>query len=398
MKIIYNGIKNTIIILYNIMNKILKVDSNIILFESSVGRNYTGNPKYIYEKMIQENLDKKYKCVWVINNTDIQIPGKCLKVKRLRFRYFMYMSRAKVWIVDSRQPNFIKKKKECIYLQTWHGTPLKKLGLDMDFVNMGGYKDIEEYKMKFIDDTRKWDYLISQNRYSSNIFKRAFDFNKKILEIGYPRNDILIKDDDLVKIKFLKQKRGIPLDKKIILYAPTWRDDKYHTNGEYKFTTDLNIERVLSEIGEDYFLIIKPHYLVVDKIEIENKKIANRVLIANIEQDIQELYLISDILITDYSSVMFDYSILKRPIIFYLSDIEEYQANSRGFYFDIIEQAPGKIALTTNEVIDAINNVERDIKVYQDKYESFNKMYNNLECGDASSKVINLINEITGNN
>lgn len=388
MKIIKNIIKQIVIVAYNAMYYIVSIDKKTIIFESSVGRNYTGNPKAIYEEMINEGLDKVYNCVWILENIAQPIPGRCKKVKRLRIMYFYFMVRAKFWVMDSRQPTYLKKKKGNIYIQTWHGTPLKKLGLDMNFINMGGHKNIEEYKSTFKQNSSRWDYLISQNDYSNEIFKSAFAFNKKILNIGYPRNDLLF-NYDVNKLEEIKKSLHIPANYKVILYAPTWRDNRYDEKGNYKFTIPIDLKQFIDNLGEEYILILKPHYLIADKLDISNYK--EKVRLCGIGQDIQELYLISDILITDYSSVMFDYSILRKPIIFFMYDLEEYKNEMREFYFDILEEAPGQIVLNNEELINAIKEIDYNTEKYSGKYKTFNEKYNSKDIGNASEKIIQVI-------
>ena len=237
------------------------------MFESSNGRNYTGNPRYIYEKMVKQGLDKKYKCVWSLQNPEIEIPGKCVKIKRSRAKFLYYSLRSGFWIFDSRHQYYLKKSKNTKYIQTWHGTPLKKLALDMDKVNMSGHQDIEDYRAKFKESTSVWDYLISQNSFSSKIFKRAFAFNGKMLEIGYPRNDILVNENNEIKINEIKEKLNIDKDKKIILYAPTWRDNQFHESGIYKFAPEMDFNAMQNALSDEYVLIVKFHYLVKDKID-----------------------------------------------------------------------------------------------------------------------------------
>ena len=223
---------------YNLSSHFIPVKNNVIMFESSNGRNYTGNPRYIYEEMLRQGLDEKYKCVWSLQNPEIEIPGNCVKIKRSRARFLYYSLRSGFWIFDSRHQYYLKKNRKTKYIQTWHGTPLKKLALDMDKVNMSGHQDIEEYREKFRESTSVWDYLISQNSYSSKIFRRAFAFDGEMLEIGYPRNDILVNENNETKINAIKERLNIDKDKKIILYAPTWRDNEFHQSGIYKFATE----------------------------------------------------------------------------------------------------------------------------------------------------------------
>lgn len=367
------------------------VKKNMVIFESSNGRNYTGSPRYIYEEILNEGLDDEFECVWIFQDKNTEIPGNAKKVKRSRFKYLYYTLRSEFWIFDSRHQYYLKKHDKTKYIQTWHGTPLKKLGLDMDYLNMSGNTDIEEYKKAFKNNTRVWDYLISQNSYSSEIFKRAFAFNKEMLEIGYPRNDILINKNKEEDINKIKEKLDLPKDKKIILYAPTWRDDEYYDKGEYKFATEMDFDKMYEELKDEYTLIVKFHYLVKENINWD--KYNNFVIQCDADWDIQELYLISDIMITDYSSVMFDYALLKRPMIFYAYDLENYKNNLRDFYFDMVSEVPGPIIEDNKDLVDYIKNIDINQynEEYGEKYKKFNEKFNQFDKGTACKEVINLM-------
>lgn len=382
--------KRFVMLLYRIETRIIPVNKKIIVFESNMGRNYTGNPKAIYEELVNQGLDKKYRCFYMLDNIATEIPGNAVKIKRTRIRYFFLMGIAGIWVSDSRMPNYIKKRKGVRYIQTWHGTPLKKLALDMEAVNMAGETDIEKYKGSFFKNTRTWDYLISQNRYSTDIFKRAFAFDKAMLEIGYPRNDILFQGNTEEHIRDLKRRLGLPLDKKIILYAPTWRDNEYYSKGAYKFKTPMDFKLLQQELGEEYVCIVKYHYLVKDNIDWTTYN--GFVYEFNMCEDISSLYLAADILITDYSSVMFDYSLLRRPMFFYAYDLEDYRDNLRGFYFDFLEEAPGPILGTTEELIASIKSYNSSD--YDEKYQAFMQKFNHADDGRASAKVVELIDKI----
>ena len=383
-------IKEITIQLYKIFTYFVPVNKNIIIFQSNNGRNYTGNPRYIYEEMIRRGLDQKYECIWFVFDTSIEIPGKCKKIRNNYFPYFWYLMRAGFWVFDSRQPMYCKKKKKTTYIQTWHGTPLKKLALDMEHVDMSGNKDIKDYHQQFIDTCKYWDYLISQNTFSTNIFKSCFAFNDRpMLQIGYPRNDVLIHDNTEDKIRQYKEKLGLPLDKKIILYAPTWRDNEYFIKGKYKFASKLDFDKVQEALSDEYVFIVKYHYLVSDQIDWSPYK--GFVYTFDETKDIAWLYLVSDMLITDYSSVMFDYSLLGRPMLFFAYDLEDYKDNLRGFYFDFVEEAPGPISKTTEQLIEDIKGY--DASKWASKYKAYHEKYNHVDDGHASEKIVDLILE-----
>lgn len=380
--------KSGAILLYQIMYHILPLREDVIVFNASMGRNYTGNCRYIYEYMVEKGLDRKYRCVWFFRNTDTLIPGDAKVVAYARLRYLYYMAVAKTWVFDCRQPGFLKKKQQVTYIQTWHGTPLKKLALDMEDVFMANGEGIGVYKEKFRENAGTWGYLISQNPFSSTTFRRCFDFQKEMLEIGYPRNDMLVNQNREEDIQLLKKEYGLPVDKKIILYAPTWRDDEYDKNGDYKFSPKLDFSRLQEELEDDYVMVVKYHYLVEDCIDWSSYE----GFIYHFKDDITRLYLVADLLITDYSSVMFDYSVLKRPMFFYCYDLEKYKNDLRGFYFDLQAEAPGPISQTTEELLRDIKEYRQD--EYAERYHNFSQKYNPWDDGRASEKVVQLMESL----
>ncbi|MCR4715862.1 MAG: CDP-glycerol glycerophosphotransferase family protein [Lachnospiraceae bacterium] len=377
---------------YRILAMILPLSKDVVIFESNVGRNYSGNVRSIYEYMIEQGLDDKYRFVWSIEDTKTLIPGKTKIVRRTRLKYLYYMAIAKVWVSDSRMPKWLIKREGVTYIQTWHGTPLKKLALDMDVLSMGGSTDVEKYRANFKANTSTWDYLISQNHFSSETFRRCFDFKKEMLEIGYPRNDVLFKMNNEKDIVSLKKRLKLPLDKKIILYAPTWRDDQFYEKSRYKFVSDMDYQHMMDVLGDEYIMIVKFHYLVQDNIDWSKYK--GFIYEFNQHADIAELYLVADMLITDYSSVMFDYSLLKRPMFFFAYDMENYKNNLRGFYFDFLETAPGPIVETTKDLADSIKNYKKED--WEVKYQEFHDKFNHCDDGLASKKVSDLIEKKLG--
>lgn len=387
-------IKKITIQCYRAMVKLLPVQKKVILFESNLGRNYTGNPRAIYEAFVEAGLDKKYTCIWFLECPDgqrLQIPGNAKIIKRARLLYLYYMAIGGIWIFDCRQPEFLVKREDTTYIQTWHGTPLKKLALDMERIDSVVSSSIEEYHEAFRKNTATWDYLISQNRFSTEIFRRCFAFSKKpILEIGYPRNDILFHGNNKEFILGLKEELGIPPEKKVILYAPTWRDNAFYSQGRYKFVSPLDFDQARKALGEEYVILVKYHYLVADKIDWSPYK--GFVYSFDEKIDISRLYLVADMLITDYSSVMFDYSLLKRPMLFFAYDLEDYKDSLRGFYFDFLEEAPGPIVKDTEALLKEIQHY--DESQWREKYQAFYDKYNHVDAGNSSKKIVTLVEEI----
>lgn len=365
----------------------MKMKDNMVVFESFFGRNYSDSPKYIYE-YLGKHYEGQYRFVWVLNNRQKEkMPYPCKRVKRFSLRYYYYMARAGYHVFNGRQPVYFIKRKGNVFLETWHGTPLKKLVFDMDEVTTAS----PLYKKQFYTQTRSWDYLVAPNRFSEDIFRHAFMYDGKMLETGYPRNDILyLKDKEKEDLeKEIKKELGIPLDKKVILYAPTWRDDEFYDHAQYKFTLKLDMEKMQKEIGDEYVLLLRTHYFIVDVLDLT--PFAGFAYNVSKYNDIARLYLISDVLITDYSSVFFDYANLRRPMLFFTYDLEKYQSVLRGFYMNVEEELPGPMLFDTEEVIDAIRNLPAVEEKYSDKYHAFCEKYCGWEDGTAAKKVVETV-------
>lgn len=362
------------------------VNKKVILFESMLGRSYSCNPKAIYEKMLEEGLDKEYKIYWIKDRgMKFEVPGNVTYLTKNSFRYHYMLCKARIWVFNTRQPEYIVKRPETEYIMTWHGTPLKLLALDMEDVQMAGNKGIESYKANFWRQSRRWDYLIAPNQYSSDIFRRCFDFKKNMLEIGYPRNDTLVNNNNPEYISKLKKKFKLPEDKKIILYAPTWRDNESLGKGKYIFNPHINFDKLYRNLKDEYVFIVKYHYLIAEALDFSRFK----GFIYSIDTDISDLYLVSDMHMTDYSSTMFDYAILRRPLIFYTYDLEEYYRD-RGVYFDFEADAPGPFIFDTDQLIELLQG-HPDFAEYKDKYDAFCEKFNHWDDGKASEKMLELI-------
>ena len=356
-----------------------------ILFESFFGRNYSDSPKYIYE-YIQQTYPGRYECVWALNKRD-KLPYGGKKVKRFSLRYYYYLATSKYFVFNVRQPKSFVKRKGMVFLETWHGTPLKRLVFDQ--VEVSGASPL--YKKQVYDQSRSWDYLIAPNQFSSDIFRSCFMYDKEMLHTGYPRNDILHlpERERSEKIAAIKKELNIPQDKKVILYAPTWRDDEFYDKGQYRFTLQLDLKRMQEKLSDEYVVVLRTHYFIVNVLDLDAYD--GFVFNGSSYNDIAHLYLIADILITDYSSVFFDYANLRRPILFFMYDIEKYRDALRGFYIDVQKELPGPILQTSEEVIRSIENIQQISQDYQDKYNVFYDKYCGWEDGTSTKKVVEAV-------
>jgi CDP-glycerol glycerophosphotransferase len=373
----------------NIFTK-LPIKNDTILYESFLGKNYSDSPKSIFKYLI-ENDNRDWKHVWILNNKEIieneeEFKNKNVKIiKRFGWKYFYYVTISKYFVLNMRQPKWLYKKDDQVILSTWHGTPLKRLVFDMENVTSAN----KNYKKDFYNQSRNWNYLIAANKYSEEIFESAFMYPKEnILTYGYPRNDILTNHTKSYK-NMVKEKLGLPSSKKVILYAPTWRDDEFHSAGNYKFKLQLDLDLLREELGNEYVIALRMHYFISDNMDLTGfESFAYDFSKYN---DINDLYIVSDVLITDYSSVFFDYAILKKPILFYTYDLDKYKNMLRGFYIDVNKDLPGPLLLSNNEVLDSIKNIDKVNENFKEKYEDFYNKYCYLEDGSASKRIINTV-------
>ena len=357
------------------------VRENWILFECFFGKSYGDNPKGIYEYMAQ-NYGADYRLIWSMEHPlKSHIPYAHKTVRRNGLRYAYYVARCKYFVFNTKQPNWMRKRKEQVFLETWHGTPLKRLAFDME----DNFSAAPGYKKQIYGLTRKWDYLVSANSFSSEVFRSCFMYDGRMLEYGYPRNDILHRPNRDELAASIRRKLGIPLDKKTILYAPTWRDDEFYGSGQYKFTLKLELPKLKAALGDEYVILLRTHYYIADKLDVTGME----GFAYNLSKydDIADIYLISDICITDYSSVFFDYANLRRPLLFYTYDIDKYRDMLRGFYFDMESTVPGPLLYTTEEVIAAIRDIDAVQARFADRYDAFYERFCGWEDGHASEHI-----------
>ncbi|MDY3096163.1 CDP-glycerol glycerophosphotransferase family protein, partial [Methanobrevibacter sp.] len=368
---------------YNEVYNKKPTQDNKIIFISFGGKYYSDSPKYLYE-YLYNNYGDKFEYVWVINDPTVEIPGNPKKVKRYSREYYKEVAQSKYWVTNGRHPGRLRKKEDQVIVSTWHGTPLKRLGLDIGDI----YTKNPRIKESYIKNGEEWDYLISPNRYTTNILKSCFAYPRDILQSGYPRNDILYNATDS-QVNQIKENLNIPTDKKIILYAPTWRDDEFYDTGSIKFTLKLELDKLKEAISDEYIVLVRTHYFISNNLDLTPYE--GFAFDVSSYNDIAELYLISDMLITDYSSVFFDFANLKRPILYYTYDLDKYEGMLRGFYIDIHEEVPGPLLFTTEEVIDSIKNIDEINDKYKEKYDKFYETYCNVDDGNASKRIVEAV-------
>jgi CDP-glycerol glycerophosphotransferase len=356
-----------------------------VLFESWRGR-YADSPRSISEELGRRDLPLHR--VWVVDDSRADIPEDVTPVRRHGPAYLYYLFNARHVVSNDLLASYYRKLRPTDYVQTWHGTPLKRIGFDIaDPAFSGG----DRYLGQLARESGYWRYLVSPNAFSTEVFRRAFRYDGEVLETGYPRNDVLVHGDPAA-VERVRRQFAVPDDRRIILYAPTWRDGLVDASGRPAFPTALDLDRLDAAVGSRYVVLVRGHRLNENTVPALLAPIARD---ATGYPDISDLYLAADALVTDYSSVMFDFAVTGRPMLFFTYDLARYRDELRGFYFDFEAEAPGPLLTTTDDLIDALVNLDAVTADHAGAYERFVERFCGLEDGHAAARVVNRVFEAT---
>ena len=365
-----------------------KVDDNLIIFGSANGKAFIGNPKYIYY-YLKQNSD--YKLVWFSKSKslirELKLNGiNC--VHNFSLEAIRLLRKARAVFVSHGWGDIlpVKFSPRTVVVQTWHGADIKIIGKHpyvTKYIN-SKWSTLARLKIRYY---QFFDYVLNPSGEEKplNISEDVFKFPKeRILSFGYPRNDILfLKDPNIVNN--LKKFYEIPDNiKRIILYAPTYRE-KFSTQEPFNDKDLIEINQMCNET--DTIFLMKPH-LSEATIILNNFK---NIMTVRKDADIQELLLLTDILITDYSSVYCDYLLLNRPVLLYTYDYNEY-VGSRGIFYDHLEDiAPGPLLYSSKELINAIKNIDEIKKKYKDKYIKLRNYFNKYLDGKSTERLLRFL-------
>lgn len=368
--VLYTIYYYTMSVFVNVMKIFVRTDPKLILFVSYGGRHYNDSPKVLYEEMQKDQRFSEYKFVWAFRTPEnIELPGQGEKVKIDTLNYYKIALKSRVWITNVMIERALKFcGKDTFYLHTTHTVFPKKMALD----STKG----KDFKTK---NRLQYDYSCAQSEFEGQMQMSMFGLNEnQILLSGYPKNDLLAnaKTTDCERAR---EKLGIPKGKKVILYAPTYREDNPSI-----MVSNVDFNKWESILGEDYFVLYRAHPTVADMTNIT----ASSSFIKNVSRypDNVEIMLASDILISDYSGIFFEYAVLERPMYCYGFDYDQY-TKSRELYFDIRDEIPGG-RLTERDLLIKIK--EGYLKADYKKLEKFRKKYVNI-YGNATQICLNKI-------
>ena len=362
------------LVYFKLFAKFYKIQNTKIVCQNFIGRGYADNTKYIAEELHRQN--RNLEIIWLVNEEFIdyksQFPEFVHTIPIFTFAALKSLATAKIWISNIRGLGIcVPKKNNQIYVQLWHGMfPVKTIEKDAEENLDKGYCDMAK------KDSLKTDVCISGCAFMTKIFKESFWYGGEVLECGTPRNDILFENIDAVKIR---RKLEITEDEKICLYAPTFRT--LENSFDYTLNYMLLKEGLEEKFGGEWKILLRLHPNVIS----EAKDIPSFVRDVSFYPDVQELLSISNCLISDFSSIMFEFMLTKNPVFIYAPDFEEYIKYERRLYFSL-EETPFSIAKTDSELKQ--NIITFDIKSYLISVERFITRFGLFDDGHASERVV----------
>jgi CDP-glycerol glycerophosphotransferase (TagB/SpsB family) len=342
---------------------------------------FSDSPRAIYEALLEQGSDADH--TWLsAPHTQATFPADVRTVEFGSPESIAALESADLVVSNDHIPLDWEKKQGATYLQTWHGTPLKRIHNDVLWAPEGRLAYLEH-------DIAKWDLLVSPNHASTERLRKAFGFTGPIHETGLPRNDLLSSPRAGEVRAAVRADLGIGDDQKVVLYTPTWRDDLvFQKTGPQDFEFPVDLEDFTARLGADHVLLLRLHNMVMDRLEIAEGSVVRDVCG---HPDIRDLYLAADLLITDYSSTMFDFAITGKPILYFTYDLDYFRDELRGFYFDLAEVAPTPLLRTSKELVEAIADVDAVAAEHADRYARFRSTFTHLEDGAATQRVLDLL-------
>jgi len=402
------------------------VDPSVAVFESMEARGYSCSPRALYRAMLHDPRFDGVEKIWALRGPmvralqqrggydirglaepasgstvpdDLDTVLGATALEELRHavivpwrsaEYRRSYARAALWTTNTVLPAYLVPRPGQTYLQTWHGTPLKRLGCDIDADTSGSAGlSVRDIHARYRREGARFTWLLSPSRYATDRFVSAFDLaatgrTGAVIEEGYPRNDFMstFTPEDAARIK---SRLGVPAGKKVLLYAPTWRENQHVAGVGYTLENAVDFAAMRAALGDDYVVLFRAHCLISRGLDLSSYD--GFVVDVSTIDDINDLYVIADVLITDYSSVFFDYSNLRRPVLFFMHDLEQYAGRVRGLYLGL-DELPGPVAQTTADLIAAVRAAETPSAEAVERLERFRERFAPLDDGHAGERVL----------
>lgn len=337
-----------------------------VVFESFYSRSATDNPYGIDRALARLRPDiKRY---WSVADGSVAVPEGSVAVLENSAEWWRVRRSARALVVNDWLRGRYRKRHDQLVLQTWHGTMLKHLALDRGLGLRG--------RLAVRRESRRWDVMLAQNPYSEQIFRTAYDFAGPIWTQGYPRNDVLFDDSTPARVR---ANLGLMAGQRVVLWAPTWRDDRA------ELVDHLDPNQLAVDLGPDWVVLVRGHSRTLAH---GGDRTGPRVLDVTSYPSAAELLSVTEMLITDYSSIMFDFASTGRPMIFFTPDLAHYSSALRGFYFDLLAEAPGPVIDDPRQLAGAVQDLLAEPGTYAARLRTWKAKFTPLDDGHAGDRVV----------
>ncbi|MGW6689920.1 bifunctional glycosyltransferase/CDP-glycerol:glycerophosphate glycerophosphotransferase [Streptomyces sp. NPDC054961] len=363
----------------------LPIKKGTVVFESHMGKQYSDSPKAIYEELVRSGVP--FEAIWsYAGGKPTGFPKEATLVRRWSWPYLRALAQAEYWVDNQGFPLALAKRPGTTYIQTWHGSALKRMGFHEPRTKAQGRAGQDRFQAA-VD---RFDHFLIRSEHDARTLAKGFRLRDEVLlRTGYPRNDALVaahrsEADSGERVRGpLAGEFGIDPEKKVLLYAPTFRANADGTVEGFEFPFD--VEEFADRLGDRFTLLVRTHYL--NSVTLP-PSVAGRVIDVSRHHDITPLLALADGLITDYSSVMFDYAVLDRPMLFFAYDYEKYATDIRGTYFDLKEKAPGPVVATADELLQAVAAFDEADAKYAEARQRFLAEFGEYDRGDAARQIV----------
>jgi CDP-glycerol glycerophosphotransferase len=346
------------------------------LLETFRGRSVGDSPGAVGRELLARNRDEQLglDIGYVVDDPSVAVPEGARAVVRRTREWYDAMGHAAVYVANAGAPYWFEKRPGQLHLQTWHGTPLKRIGEDRGPGDFSTWR----HRRRIAAQAAGWDAMVSPSPYCTEIYRSAFGFEGPVLDIGLPRNDVLVAPDAPLLREQVRARLGIEPGQRVVLYAPTWRQYVGVLDAKPLY---LDAERLLRDVP-DAVVLLRGHYNSTRQDDV----FAGHPRIRDVTRypDVADLFLAADALVTDYSSVMFDFVLTDRPVVLLVPDLDQYRDVERGFYFDIEAGGPGPLVRSTEEVAAALLAPD----AYAARRASFRERFCPFDDGGASRRVV----------
>jgi CDP-glycerol glycerophosphotransferase len=350
-----------------------------VVYSSFGGRGSAGHPLAIHEELMRRGADLEH--LWVVRDGRCDVPPGATRLRADGREHYEAMAAARFLVTDDFFPEWFARREDQVCVQTLHGTPLKRVGLDVPHL-----RSTIRRSWRWSEQVAGWQFVLSPNSFSTPIIERAFGVTGELLETGLPRNDLLAGPEADARREQVRVRLGLGSGTRAVLYAPTLRDHVVDRHGNYRLDLGVDLERLREAAGPDAVVLFRNHPKVEDPLDFGEDGPVRDV---SAYPDVAELLLAADVLITDYSSLMFDFAITGRPMLFFTYDLDRYEHEIRGFYIDFRAQAPGPLLTTEDELLDALRELGDDVPAgYAVRYAEFRSSFLPLDDGGAAARVV----------